>query len=111
MGRDRFKNRHRAFVMIWKDMLRSPAWLALSNAARVAYIHLAADYNGRPEKQTCLRLAYSQAQKLMAKKTYTKAIRELLAKGFIKMTKRGGLFKNCSQYALSEDWKSWKPTE
>ncbi|MBU1275807.1 MAG: hypothetical protein KJ720_10560 [Proteobacteria bacterium] len=111
MGKDRYKRRNRRFLKVFHDMLDSPAWFAISNAARVAYLHLAADYDGSPGKEARLRLPYSQAEKLMTRKTFAKALRELQAKGFIQRTKAGGLYNNCSEYALAQEYKSWKPDE
>lgn len=107
MGRDKFKKRPRPFVMVPKDMLRSPAWLSLTNAARVAWLHLAADQNGRNEGQ--LKLTYTQAAELMDPKTFTHALKELQEKGFIVRTKPGGLMGGCAEYALADAWRTWQP--
>ena len=106
------QKRHvRPFVPVDKGMLQSPAWEALTNAARVVWLHLAADFNGRPEKEGHLRLTYSQAEKLMTRKTFTKALQELQDKGFIERTTVGGLFNTCSEYALVNGWRAWTPPE
>lgn len=48
----------------------------------------------------------------MNQQTFSRAKQELAEKGFIKWVRRGGL-KGCngiaSEFALSGDWKSWKP--
>lgn len=97
--------------MVPKDMLKSSAWLSLSNIAKVAWLHLAADFNGKEQKRTSLRLPYSQAEKLMTRKSYSKALTELQAKGFIRKTKHGGLEKNCSEYELIYEWRKWTPKD
>lgn len=108
MGRYRNKKRTNPFVMVAKDMLQSEAWLSLTNAARVAWLHLEADYNGAPDKENHLRLTYSQAERLMARRTFARAIRELQEKGFITKTRHGGLYNNCSEYGRNHDWRKWK---
>ena len=107
MGKDRAKKRNKAFAMVFKDLLHSPAWESLTNGARVAYLHILADDNGR--KNGILKLPYSQARKLMDKKTYTRALHQLQDRGFIVVTNPGGLFNRCTEYGLSTGWRDWRP--
>ena len=108
MGKDRFHRRYPPFVMLYKDLLRSPAWESLTNAARVAYLHIKLDENGYNEG--LLKLPYSQAEKLMDKKTYAKALRQLQDRGFIVVMSHGGLFKRCTEFGLSTAWRDWRPS-
>jgi hypothetical protein len=108
MGKARDKRRSSPFVMVYKDMLHSPAWESLSNPARVAYLHIKADYNGYNEGN--LKLPYSQAEKVMDKKTFTRALRQLQEHGFIVVTEHGGLFNRCTTFALSNAWRGWRPS-
>jgi hypothetical protein len=103
--RGKKKRPSRPFVQVFKDLLQSPAWRELTNASRVAYIHLLADQNGQPKT---LRLTYSQADELMQRKTFTRALRQLEALGFIERTVAGGLFNQCSEYQLSGRWRERK---
>lgn len=109
MGKDHAKKRNKPFVMLYKDVLRSPAWEALTNPARVAYLHIRLDENGHNEGQ--LRLPYSQAIRLMDKRTFTSALRQLQELGFIIVTKHGGLYNQCSEFGLSTAWRDWRPDQ
>ena len=101
------KRRLKPFVAMDKGMLRSDVFKDLSSSAKVAYMYLRLDENGDPEKP--LRLPYSQAKELMDRKTFTHALAELQEKGFIIRTKLGGLMGGCSEYALTNEWRTFKP--
>ncbi|MCK9378248.1 MAG: hypothetical protein M0P73_19190 [Syntrophobacterales bacterium] len=113
MGKDKGQKRNKPFVMVPKDMLHSPAWESLSNPARVAWLHIALDQRSKDDQH--LKLPYSQAGRLMDRKTFTVALRELQAKGFITVTKHGGLRgagegkSDCAEYGLSSGWRNWHP--
>lgn len=109
MGKDYAKKRYKPFVMLHKDVLRSPAWEALTNAARVAYLHIRLDENGRNEGR--LKLPYSQALRLMDKRTFSRALRQLQELGFIIVTKHGGLYNQCSEFGLNTAWRDWRPDQ
>ena len=108
MARDKGKRRGSPpFVMVDKLMLRSTAWLDLTNAARVAWLHIAAEQNGR--NHDALKMPYSQAAKLMTRNTFSKALQDLKAHGFITVMRQGGLLNNPTEFALDQSWKSWTP--
>jgi hypothetical protein len=89
--------------------MRSPAWKSLTNPARVAYWHIKLDENGRNDGE--LKLPYSQAADLMDRKTFAKVISMLVDRGFITITRHGGLMQHCNLYAISDAWRRWKPPQ
>lgn len=105
MGRNNWKKKQPPFVMIVKYMLRSKAWQSLSNPARVAYVHLKAKYNGSNGKD--LSLTYSEMEPYMSRRTFSRAIKQLINCGFIELVQHGGLMRSPNIYALADDWKSY----
>ncbi len=103
MARHRKRNRLPPFVPIFVEMLDSPAWQLVGNPARVAYLHI--KKQAKSDNPGELIFPYSEAEKLMTRKTYSKAIRELEEFGFIKRTQRGGLYRKTNYFTLVDDWK------
>lgn len=58
-----------------------------------------------------ITFTYKEAEALgFSKPQFTRAIDDLLAKGFIKIVHQGGAFKKDKTiYGLSENWRLWKP--
>src|SRR3990167_1080256 len=117
-----------AYPYFWteRDILKSAAYLSLPFSARAALPHFYAKcryekVGGRRSKEFkhtnngFLAFTYKEAEALgFSRPTFSKVLAELQKKGFIKITLRGfggiGEFKASSQYALSQDWKTWKHT-
>lgn len=95
------------FVAIPKSMLTSYAWLELGHPARVAYLHLKYKFNGKNAED--LSLTYNEMEPLMSRKTFSKAMKQLLGCGFVKLVRKGGLMRNPNIYALSDDWGFYRP--
>ena len=100
------KNRLPPFVAILKEMLKSEAWLSISNPARVAYIHL---------KSKCVTanndfvtLSYQEMEKIMQRKTFARALSQLEKHSFIIREQRGGLYRKRNYFRFSEQWKNFK---
>ncbi len=57
-----------------------------------------------------IHLTYIEAQRFrITKARFSRALDELLGKGFIEVVHKGGAWqKDVSVYALSDGWKSWK---
>jgi hypothetical protein len=120
-GRDRLKIGE-GFSRITTDMQRSEAFQSLSaSAVRVLLWSLWLNYNtattrseGKTEKPRFKFTNAEASEKLsMGSAKFSRAKEELSEKGFLSWVKRGGL-KGCngvcSEYMLSGDWKTWKPT-
>ncbi|HBR21985.1 MAG TPA: hypothetical protein DD713_05375 [Nitrospiraceae bacterium] len=108
MSRRRNRKRTSArFVQIFTDMLKSPAWEKLSNSSRVTYIHIKSKcYSSDPTVD--LTLSFNEMEKIMARKTFARSLRELEQSGFITITQRGGLFRKRNFFKLSDDWRNIK---
>jgi hypothetical protein len=77
------------FVPISYDMAVSIAWLSLSGAAIKVYVELRRLYNGGNNGELSLSLDEAARLLHLDKATVARALAELGAKGFIRMTARG----------------------
>ena len=106
-----------------RDLFESKAYLSLKGfAPQLLVLFLAKrrfQQHGRKgkEKKICvncdsLTFAYVEARRKygITKSRFSRAIDELLAKGFITIVHHGGAFKqDKSIYALSDNWMLWQP--
>lgn len=90
-------------------MLQSEAWEAISNPARVAYVHL---------KSKCITansgeitLSFKEMERIMDRHTFARSLGQLEAHGFITKNQRGGLFRKRNYFRISEQWKSFRKTK
>ncbi len=96
----RKKGKHRDFVAFLRPLLDSPEWLDLSNSAKLAYLYFKKAYVGHNNGE--IKLYYSQMGKVLkSSATFSKAIKELENKNWIKTENQGGLFKRASTYSLT----------
>lgn len=105
VGRKKKKNRLPPFVAITKEMLRSAAWESLSNAERVAYLHLRAKCMSANSEEM-IACTYREMEKIMDRHTFRTALLSLVEYGFIVIHQRGGLHRKRNFYAFSEQWKN-----
>ena len=98
----RNKGNH-SFVMIGRMMLlHCDEWKQLSPSAKIFYLYLKANFNGRNNGK--IRLYYSglsDVKGVASPSTIAKAITELEKKGWIKRTKIGGLIRNINEFELT----------
>lgn len=90
------------FVPLPDYMTNSKAWKKLTCRAVWVYIEIHKKYKG--DNKDDLSLTYNEVKYKMSTATYSKCIKELVKYGFIDIIKHGGLFRNCSIYALSNRW-------
>jgi len=109
MQQKRKKEKSRPFVAILKEMLKSPAWLALGNAARVAYIHIKSKAFSRNLED--LPLSYGEMESIMERRTFSWALKELEEFGFIQKVQRGGLYRRRNLFSLIDDWRKKTTTD
>ena len=121
MGRKKFKLSPGTWIE--RDRFKSKAFLSLKGLAPQVLVlflgkrHMKKIKNGKREEWICtncdnLNFTYIEAGKEygITKSRFSRAIGELLAKGFISIAHRGGGFKqDKSIYALSNNWMMWQP--
>lgn len=92
------------FVPILRAMLKSTAWQNLTNASRVAYLHIKAKcVSFNPGELT---LSFAEMEKIMDRHTFSAALKQLEATGFIIKTQSGGLYRRRNYFRLSDEWKN-----
>ena len=89
--------------MLPNKMIDSEAWQGLSCYARAVYIEIKRKYNGSNKDN--LSYTYREAGKLMQRRTFTKALRELVNNGLIDVIRSGGLYRKSNIFGLSDRWK------
>ena len=108
---------------IERDLFESPAFNALSGYSPQLLINVLAKRQfstlkfGRRQKRVCtncdqLNLTYVEFKRKygISEPRMKRAIDQLLEKGFLSIVRKGGAFqKDKSIYALSEQWKFWRP--
>jgi len=80
----------------------SPEWDALKPAAKIFYIHLKARYNGSNNGK--IKLPYSAMRGVAgcgSDRAISGAIRELEAKEWIRISRRGGLYRHDNFFTLT----------
>ena len=108
------------FVRLGNGMLTSEAWRSLSGSAIKYYVELRREFNGFNNGSIHLSLEEAKKRLSMGKSTTTRAQQELVNKGFIRMTKRGGFHQRmATTWALTDeaspatqpthDYKNWQP--
>ncbi len=103
MGRNKTEKLGYKFVPVPTDMLESKAWENLTNAARVAYIHIFKKFFFNYKKP--VSTTYNEMERFMTRYTYASAIRQLEENGFIEKTQKGGIFRRRNYFTASEGWR------
>ncbi len=101
------KNRMSRFVAIPWDIIDSKAWMDLTNAARVAYIHMkrqVRSWNSPP-----VPLSYRKMEPIMNRHTFASSLKQLEKVGFIKKQQQGGLYRKRNFFRFVDDWKQYNP--
>ena len=97
------KNKLTRFVAMPWDLLDSPAWARLTNASKVAYLHLKRKVtNANPG---ALSLSYHEMEKHMNRHTFSRSLRQLEQEGFVTKEQTGGLFRRRNFFRFSEGWR------
>lgn len=105
MGRTK-KNRLPPFVAIFREMLKSEAWKDLTNASRVAYVHLKGKcINAHGGEVT---LSFKEMERIMDRHTFKRSLDQLEASGFITKEQRGGLYRRRNYFRFSEQWRTFR---
>ena len=97
------RSKYPPFVMLPHELIDSKAWQELSCYARTVYIEIRRRYNGKNDNN--LSYTYREAGELMGRRTFTKALRELVNHGLMDIIRSGGLYRKSNIFGLSDRWK------
>lgn len=93
------KHKYPPFVMVEKTTLQRKEWKELSHTAKLIYIYLKANYNGGNNGQ--IQFKYHQYKDEFSPTTISKALKELVSKGWLERAQYGGMFRFYCLYKLS----------
>jgi DNA-binding MarR family transcriptional regulator len=99
----RNKRDREQYVYLSYPMLHSLAWRSLSGAAVKVWLELRTRFNGGNNGR--LRLSLDEAARILqlGKATVMRALKELEAKGFVKLTRRGQWYGHrASEWAVTD---------
>lgn len=88
------------FLSLPSNVLQSEEWAALTPFEVKMLIDLGAQYNGRNNGNLCAAWTVMKPRGWRSPGTLSKALRGLVANGFVELTRQGGLHQ-CSLYALT----------
>ena len=109
MGRNK-RRKCPPFVRLDRALVDSPAFSDLRSSSVVVLVSILRRFNGMNGDQADpIICPYSAMKGKMAPATISKALKDLVAHGFIKLVQHGGLYKQPNSYALLTDWRNWKP--
>lgn len=98
----RLKKKGMHHIGIERRTLKMKQWRSLSAGAKVFYIHLKGRYNGGNNGEIILSYrAMRDVQGCSNPRTISRASKELQKKEWIKITKRGGLYRHNNYYKLT----------
>lgn len=83
-------------------MLKTDSWRALSASARAVYVQIGARYNGSNNGKIALAVRDAANECNIAINTASKALKELVAFGFIEETRHGGLSRKTR---IASEWR------
>jgi hypothetical protein len=94
------------FAMITNEVICSPAFKQLTNTARTAYTLLRAQVKKKGQSEVIY--PYSHATDYMERRSFSKAIQQLIEVGFIEKKQSGGLYRRTNIYLFSDKWRGFK---
>ena len=100
MSRRKHPKLPRSFVALDRRMLRSPEWRkGLRSSAKVVYIHLRDRCVGWNNGEIMLK--YKDVADFMHPATFSSALKQLEAQGWIEKTMLGGLERHLNKFRLT----------
>ena len=84
-------------------MIKSPAFIKLSNASRVAYLLLKSQCTKSGQRE--IIFPYNDAEHYMKRATFARSIKQLIELGFIEKSSFGGLYRLTNVYRFTERWR------
>jgi DNA-binding transcriptional regulator YhcF (GntR family) len=103
MGRKKTNKIDFTFLPFPVDVMGSKAWELLTNAARVAYLHIRERWWF--DRQKPVSVTYTAMERFMERNTFSEALKQLESIGFIEKTQTGGLFRKRNYFVMSEEWR------
>ncbi len=105
-GRENKKKKLSRLIALEWAIVDSKAWQGLTSSAKVAYIHLKRKVvNSTPGEIT---LSYTEMEKHLNRRAFSRALTLLEEKGFTERTKRGGLYRRRNFFRFSNEWRNTK---
>ena len=105
MARSRKKSKNRlekgSYVQVRKDVLNHPNYASLSHRAARLLWDIWGQYNGSNNGDFCASYSVMRKKGWTSKDQLYKARDELVKKGFIEITRYGGLNMGCHLYAVT----------
>jgi len=97
------------FIMLEWPMFDSEAFQSLAHSSARVLLSIMRRKNGKNGTyEAPIECPYPAMNGEMGKATIAKAIRELEAKGFIKLARHGGLMRQSNLFVFSGDWINWR---
>ena len=97
------RKRTKLFIQIYHELYDSETWRSLHWYSKLAYMRIKRNYN--PKVGEWITVTYSQIRDEMTPKTFSKAIKELVAAGLVTKEQCGGLYRKKNLFQLSEQWR------
>ena len=94
-----------SFTVIEHNLINSEAWKGLKTHTKWLFFEFKFRFYGDNKKH--IIFTYKEAKNIMAINTFINDRKQLIERGFIDVTKRGGLEKQRMIYGLSERWRKY----
>lgn len=91
------------FAPVFKNVLQSKEWKQLTHSEQIIYIRIKANYSGSNNGNIPFKYSDVTGKEpgCFSPATVSKALKGLIAKGWIKKTRYGGLYRAYCLYALT----------
>jgi hypothetical protein len=103
------KTNNGPFAKLDHEIAQSKSFQELTVHAKWLYVEFLLRYNGKNKYN--ISFTQKEAEKIMSTKAFKKARNQLIERGFIDLIRRGGLWKQCSIFALSDRWRKYGTPE
>lgn len=101
---------HKGFVQMFNDQLNSPAFISLSNVAKVMYLILRQEFKGDYSGNNIICPYNTFIEKGISRNAIPDNLRMLEAMGFITW-ENGGLYHQPNLYHLTDGWQKIRTVE
>lgn len=103
------KTNNGPFVKLDNEITDSKPFQELTIHAKWLFVEFKKRYNGKNKYN--ISFTQTESKEIMAISTFNKSRNQLIEKGFIDLIRRGGLWQQCSIFALSERWRKYGTPE